>query len=96
MAFDDEDLDRLETDPASGAEYPPGVVRAYRKCLNMIRSAPDERIFRLSKGLRYEKLKGNRSGQHSMRLNSQFRLILRIEGDTAAKTVVIMAIEDYH
>lgn len=53
-------------------------------------------FFRLSKGLRYEKLKGNRSGQHSMRLNSQFRLILRIEGDTATKTVVIMAIEDYH
>jgi len=96
VEFEDDDLDRLEIDPSFDAGLSPGVVRAFRKCMNMIRNAPDERIFRLSKGLRYEKLKGNREGQQSMRLNSQFRLILRLEGALESKIVVIVGIEDYH
>lgn len=96
VEFEDDDLDRLEIDPDFDAGLQPGVVRAFRKCMNMIRNAPDERVFRLSKGLHFEKLRGNRDGQYSMRLNSQLRLILRIEGPSARKTVVIVAVEDYH
>ena len=96
VEFEDDDLDRLEFDPTFDAGHAPGVVRAFRKCMNMIRNAPDERIFRLSKGLHYEKLRGNREGQHSMRLNSQFRLIIRLEGAMDQKVVVVLAIEDYH
>lgn len=48
------------------------------------------------KSLHYEKLKGDRDGQRSMRLNDQWRLILRLQEDDAGKLVVIVSIADYH
>ncbi|NJC02622.1 plasmid maintenance system killer protein [Xanthomonas sp. 3272] len=48
------------------------------------------------KSLHYEKLKGDREGQRSMRLNSQWRLIMRLEEDTLGRTVVVVSISDYH
>lgn len=48
------------------------------------------------KSLRFEKLKGARQKQHSMRLNDQWRLILEFEGEGTTKVVVVCGIEDYH
>ena len=59
-------------------------------------SVPDERDIRANPGYRLEKLKGNRAGQHSVRLNDQWRLIIRIEGGTPDKTVHVVEIVDYH
>ena len=42
----------------------------------------------------FEKLKGDRARQHSMRLNDQWRLILEFEGAAPDETVVIVSIED--
>lgn len=64
--------------------------------MQQIRSAVDERDFYQQKSLHFEKLKGGRSHQHSVRLNDQWRLILEFDGDGSSKTVVIVAIEDYH
>ena len=64
--------------------------------MQVIRGAKDERDFYALKSLHYEKLKGNRSHQHSMRLNVKYRLILEYEGAAPDKTVVVVAIEDYH
>ena len=47
------------------------------------------------KSMHFEKLKGSRSHQRSIRLNKQFRLILEIEVEKR-KVAVIIAIEDYH
>lgn len=96
IEFEKDDLDRLEIDPDFDAGLPQEVVRAFRKRINMIRSAPNEQIFRDSKGLRYEKLKGNRKHQRSMRLNKKYRLILRIIERDGRKVVVIVSVEDYH
>jgi proteic killer suppression protein len=35
-------------------------------------------------------------GERSIRLNRQFRLILRLETDEQGKLVCIISIEDYH
>jgi proteic killer suppression protein len=96
IEFGDSDLDRLEIDARFDAGFPQGVVRAYRKRINMIRAAPNELIFRKSKGLHYEKLKGKRRNQSSMRLNKQFRLILKIVERNGQKIVIVLSIEDYH
>jgi toxin HigB-1 len=72
------------------------VTMAFRKRMKLIRAAPDERDFYGLKSLHYEKLKGSRSRQYSMRLNDQFRLILEYEGKGTDKTVVIVGVEDYH
>jgi toxin HigB-1 len=96
VIFKSENLDKLETDAAFDGGYQPGVVKAFRKRMQQIRAALDERDFYNQRALRFEKLKGDRSHQHSMRLNDQWRLILQLQGKSANKVVVVIAIEDYH
>ena len=96
VRFADVRLDRLETDPRYDGGFSQGVVRAFRKRMQLIRAAPDERVFYQLKSLSFEKMKGNRSHQHSMRLNDQWRLVIGFEGSAPNKTVVVIGIEDYH
>lgn len=94
VRFADKALEVLEKtdDPAfSGA-----VIKAFRVRMQVIRGAKDERDFYAFKSFRYEKLKGKRSHQYSMRLNDQFRLILEYEGSGPDKTVLVVSIDDYH
>jgi proteic killer suppression protein len=96
VEFDDDDLGRLETDAGFTAGHSQDVVRAFRKRVQQIRAFRDERDFYGLKSLHFEKLKGDRDGQHSIRLNSQWRLILEIRGGHPCKVVVIVEIVDYH
>ncbi len=96
VEFDDDDLDRLETDAQFTAGFSQEIVRSYRRRMQQIRSAVDERDFFQLKSLRFEKLKGNREGQHSIRLNLQWRLILELRGAKPPKVVAIIEIVDYH
>ena len=96
VRFRDDDLDRLETDARFDAGCQPGVVKAFRRRMQQIRAAADERDFYSQKSLRFEKLLGRRAHQHSMRLNDQWRLLLEFEGQGPSKVVVVVAIEDYH
>ena len=96
VEFDDADLDRLETDGQFTAGHSQEVVRAYRKRMQQIRAFPDERDFYALKSLHFEKLKGDRDGQYSVRLNRQWRLILEIRGKHPCKVVGIIEIVDYH
>ncbi|MBC7860170.1 MAG: type II toxin-antitoxin system RelE/ParE family toxin [Burkholderiaceae bacterium] len=96
VKFDDDDLDRLEIDAQFTAGHSQEVVRAYRKRMQQIRSFLDERDFYAAKALHFEKLKGDREGQHSIRLNLQWRLILEIRGSHPCKIVGIVEIVDYH
>jgi proteic killer suppression protein len=96
LKFADNDLARLETDLSYEAGLPAGVVKAFRKRLAFIRAAKNERDFYSMKSLHYEKLKGNRQHQHSMRLNDQWRLVLEIVAESSSKTIIIISIEDYH
>jgi toxin HigB-1 len=96
VRYADRRLQVLEADPAATGGLPAGVVKAFRMRIQTIRAAPDERDFYQLKSLRYEKLKGKRSHQHSMRLNDQYRLILEYEKQSSEKTAVIVGIEDYH
>ena len=96
VEFGDKDCDRLETDPSFNAGHSVAVVKAYRKRMQAIRAAIDERTFYGMKSLHYEKLSGNRSHQHSMRLNRKWRLILELRKKSDATVVFIAEIEDYH
>lgn len=96
VRFQDERLDRLEIDPTYDAGFPQAVVTVYRKRIQLIRQAPDERDFYALKSLHFEKLKGKRAHQHSMRLNKQWRLVIEFEGVAPNKIVAVISIEDYH
>ena len=96
VEFEDDAYARLETDPTFTAGFAAAIVTAYRKKLWLIRSAVDERAFYAMRSLHFEKLKGDREGRYAMRLNDQWRLILRLVARDAGKSVVIIAIVDYH
>jgi len=96
VRFKQDFLHRLETDPDYDHGLPATVVKAYRKRMQQIRAAPDERVFYALKSLHFEKLKGKRDQQHSMRINDRWRLILEFEGKAPDKVVVVVDIEDYH
>jgi toxin HigB-1 len=96
VRFDDEKLSRLETDPTFNSGLDQAIVKAFRKRIQVIRAAPDERDFYALKSLHFEKLKGDREGQNSMRLNDQWRLILKFEKTESGKLVVVISISDYH
>lgn len=94
--FEDASLRRLEADPRFTAGFDAAIVKAFRKRMQLIRAAIDERAFYAMKSLHYEKLQGDRAGQCSMRLNDQWRLVLRMQQRDDGKLVVIISIIDYH
>lgn len=96
VEFEDNNLARLEAEVSFDAGFSRAIVKAFRKRMQLIRAAPDERDFRAMKSVHFEKLKGKRSGEWSMRLNDQFRLILKIKGKSEDKVIIICSIEDYH
>jgi len=96
LRFASKKLERLYRDRDYRGGFGVEVVKAFRKRVAIVQNARDERDFYALKSLHFEKLRGSRAHQRSMRLNSQWRLILEIETDQAGNTVVIVSIEDYH
>lgn len=104
VIFSSDDLDRLEVDAKWTAGFSQGIVKAFRKRIQQIRAASDEREFYKLRSLRFEKLGGKRQHQHSMRLNDQYRLIVEVlkeenpEGKEGKKNkaIKVISIEDYH
>lgn len=94
--FKDQSLDRLETDANFSAGLGGAIVKAYRRRMQQIRAASDERTFYAHRSLRFEKLQGSREGQYSMRLNDQWRLIVEIRGEAPRKIIYVVEIVDYH
>lgn len=64
--------------------------------VQQLRAATDPQDFRKLKSLHFEKLKGSRSHQHSIKLNDQFRLILELTQSENRWMVDVISIEDYH
>jgi len=96
VVFGDKHLAKVETDHASDLKFPIAVIRAAQRKLTVLKAAPDERTLRNWKSLHYEKLKGDRKGQNSIRLNDQWRMVLEVDNQTNPPTVTIIGIEDYH
>ena len=94
IEFNDRDLERLFFDPSYNDGRPEEIVKAFRKRIQFIRQAVDERAFHAMKSLHYEKLR--RSDQRSMRLNDQYRLIMRVKVQNDVRSIIIDSIEDYH
>ncbi|MGE0752313.1 MAG: type II toxin-antitoxin system RelE/ParE family toxin [Variibacter sp.] len=92
----DESLERLGSDPQDAGGFPPGVAKAYRRRLWFIAQATKVSDLYALHGARFEKLKGDRAGQYSMRLNDRWRLILELVGPESEETVRVITIEDYH
>lgn len=96
VIFADESLALIETDQAGKTRLSVAIIKSARRKLTILRAAPDERSLRNWKSLHYEKLRGGRDGQRSIRLNDQYRMTFTLNENTRPPTVTIMSIEDYH
>ena len=96
VEFSDESLLLLESNDDSAGRWSVEIVNGFRKALRVIRSALDERDFRAMRSLNFEKLDGDRSGQYSLRINRQWRLIVEIREGNPKNTIVVKEIVDYH
>ncbi len=94
--FENKKLEELYTSEAGAKKYPAAVVDAFFEVMAVIDAATDERDLYALKSLHFEALKGARAGERSLRLNKQFRLIVRVERDEEGGLVVVIKIEDYH
>jgi toxin HigB-1 len=96
VEYHDEVLRRLAEEPAYRPQrWGPEVIKAYRKKIQLILAATDERDLRAMRSLRLEQLSGDRQGTSSIRLNDQFRLILTFKTD-GERVAVILELVDYH
>lgn len=98
VEFQEAGLRRLyEDDDAPTLGLSKNVVRGFRKVVGVIVAATDERDLYALKSLHYEKLKGTRSTHRSVRLNGQWRLIVRRVKLGAETKIVILGLPiDYH
>ena len=96
VRHDDKELGALESDPEHRSVLDQSLVRQFRKVMNLVRSVQHEGELYQWKGLRFEKLGGDRDHQRSMRLNDQWRLIVEIEKGDPGNICVVKGIEDYH
>src|ERR1700726_1470165 len=96
IVFADPSLGLIETEEAGQTKLPIGVIKAARRKLTVLRAAPDDRSLRNWKSLHYEKLKGARDGQRSIRLNDQYRMVFTLDESGKTPIATIIGIEDYH
>lgn len=96
IVFADEALGLIETEEAGATRLPVAVIKSARRKLTILRAAIDDRSLRNWKSLHYEKLRGNRDGQRSIRLNDQYRMVFELDEKTRPQTATIISIEDYH
>jgi proteic killer suppression protein len=95
VEFADATLELIETVDAGATRLPIAVIKSARRKLTLLRAAVDDRSLRNWKSLHYEKLRGDRDGQRSIRLNDQYRLVFTLS-DKEPLIVTVLAIEDYH
>lgn len=74
-------------------KFPPDIQRTARRKLIWLNDANDLRDLISPPGNRLEKLSGNRVGQHSMRINNQWRICFLWTNQNEAIEVEIV---DYH
>jgi proteic killer suppression protein len=99
VEFKDKHLEKIEIGTAKDiqkAGVPLEVIEQLRSRLEFLRSAPDERTLRNWKSLHYEKLKGDRDGERSIRLNKKWRLIFTMDDSRTPAKITVLQVEDYH
>jgi proteic killer suppression protein len=75
-----------------GKGFPPNLIRPALRKLTMLNAATDLKDLRNPPSNYLEALKGDRAGQHSIRINDQYRLCFVWTGRDAENVEIV----DYH
>lgn len=89
IEFRDQDLQQLELDGDYVSIYPPEIRRAFRRSMQLIRAAVDERDLSAFRSLEFQNV-GGQGKQHSLRLNGLWKLYVEItpQGDTTKLSIL--------
>lgn len=79
-------------DGESPKGFPADLVKVARRKLRMIHAASNLEDLTVPPSNRLESLKGKLRGKHSIRINDQWRVVFKWEGDGAADVEIM----DYH
>ncbi|NDY95234.1 type II toxin-antitoxin system RelE/ParE family toxin [Wenzhouxiangella limi] len=79
-------------DGSGSRKLPPSIQSVARRKLRMLNNATSLEELRIPPGNRLEALKGNFTGLHSIRINSQWRICFRWQDSNAHDVQII----DYH
>ena len=90
-SFGDRDTERL-FQRESVRRYPAELQRTMLRKLGVVDAAEQLEELRVPPGNRLEKLKGVRAGQHSIRINDQWRICFRWKDGNAYDVAIV----DYH
>lgn len=91
MSFKDRSAEQVAAGKAPKG-FPADLVRSAQRKLYMLEHAVELRDLMLPPGNRLEALKGNRTGQHSIRVNDQWRICFVWKEDGAHDVCIV----DYH
>ncbi|MBW2176346.1 MAG: type II toxin-antitoxin system RelE/ParE family toxin [Deltaproteobacteria bacterium] len=90
-SFRDKETEKIFSRQRSG-KLPQNIQHMARKKLVILDAAPELNDLRIPPGNRLEALKGDRKGQHSIRINDQWRICFKWSDGDAYE----VEINDYH
>lgn len=90
-SFADEETEKIFNGIVS-RKLPPDIQKTARRKLAYLAEAEDLRDLLAPPGNRFEKLYGDRAGQHSIRINDKWRICFKWVGGNARD----VEIDDYH
>lgn len=92
VSFADRATETLFHDGVRSGRLPPDIIASALRKLDMLNVAANLQDLRSPPGNRLEALRGRLAGLHSIRINDQWRVVLRwADGDAADVQIV-----DYH
>jgi proteic killer suppression protein len=91
-SFKDATAEMVFNDEKPGKGFPSDLFKVARRKLMMVHAAVRLDDLRVPPANHLEALRGNREGQHSIRINDQFRVCFIWSGDGAEQVEIC----DYH
>lgn len=91
-----EELYRLPIEQIGKAQFPKGVIKGYRKRIDILRNADDLSTIAKLKGMNLEKLNDKKyKGLYSVKINDQFRLIIDFVNETKLRLIILELSKHY-
>jgi proteic killer suppression protein len=94
--FLDKKLEALYTQGKGARRLDPEAYEAFLDVVAAVQASKNPQDLRALRSLHYEKLKGDRKGDRSLRLHKGQRLIVREQRDADGIYMEIVEIDDYH
>ena len=94
IEFRNQRLALIGTDRAVEMGLPCSVIRSWQETVIVIDAIPDAHTLRNWRSLGYERLEV--SGQHSIRLTDQWRMIFELDENCSPPVMIVLVIDEYH